>query len=218
MWIGFIFILVGIGFFLQQAGIWQFSNIFSSGWPIILIVIGIIQLSNRDNISLIPGILLIAIGGLLFVNKFVEFNVFKFSWPIILIIVGLVFIFSRSTLKATRPSNSDELLESFSLFSATNIESNSAHFQGGTVTTIFGGAEIDLRDATFPNEGATLELTTIFGGIELRVPENVNIQFSGTPIFGGLENKTRKHVGQSIDIPVLTIHCTAIFGGIEVKD
>lgn len=218
VWLGLFFILLGFGFFLQQAGIWQFSSIFASGWPIILVIIGIIQLLNRNNTSVISGLIFIAVGGLLFLNKFVEFNIFQFTWPLILVFIGLVFIFSRSALKRDRPVNTDETIESFSLFSGTEIESHSDHFLGGTVTTIFGGAEVDLREVIVPPEGAKLELTVIFGGIEIRMPENVRIDVSGMPIFGAWENKTKRHSENNEMLPVLSVDCTVIFGGLEIRD
>lgn len=68
----------------------------------------------------------------------------------------------------------------------------------------------------FSHEGAQLALTGIFGGISVTVPQNVRVEVTGIPIFGGWENKTR----QSIDdtLPVLKVNCLAAFGGVEIKN
>jgi predicted membrane protein len=63
-------------------------------------------------------------------------------------------------------------------------------FQGGHINAIFGGVEIDLTDANMQAEEATLEINAIFGGVEIRVPETWQVAFRGTPIFGGIADKT----------------------------
>src|SRR5262245_22065959 len=58
------------------------------------------------------------------------------------------------------------------LFGGLEDRNNSKQFQGGKVTVMFGGAELDLCDADIEAKGAYLELITAFGGIELIVPEH----------------------------------------------
>jgi len=217
-WIGVFLIILGIGFVLQQAGLWQFTNIFATGWPIILIIIGIIQLLNRNRTSSVSGLMFIAAGGLLFLNQFVEFNIYQYTWPIILIFSGLVFIFSKSVSKRKKPVNTEDFLDVLVIFSGSETEPQSDRFTDGTATAIFGGAKIDLRGAIVPQEGAVLELTAVFGGIDIRIPDNVRVDISGTPLFGGWENKTKRHVENRETTPILKIDCTTIFGGVTIRD
>ncbi|SFE43543.1 hypothetical protein SAMN05216238_11610 [Lentibacillus persicus] len=84
------------------------------------------------------------------------------------------------------------------------------------MTTVFGGAEIDLRDV-FVGEGASLDLASILGGANIRVPEDVQVEISGSPILGGWENKTKVHEKHS-DLPVLKINCMTILGGAEIQN
>ncbi|MGM8364821.1 LiaF transmembrane domain-containing protein [Virgibacillus sp. W0181] len=212
-WIGLILILFGVGFLLQQADMWDFFSVFSTWWPLILIGVGIIQLTNRA----ISGLLAIGIGGLFLVNQWVDVNLLAYLWPLILILVGLVFIFSRNS-HVKNSLHSDRSIQSLSLFSGTEIKSQSQQFEGGNVTAIFGGAEIDLRDTAISSSGAALDLTALFGGIEIRVPENVRIEVTGMPIFGGWENKTRQTVDKDDNLPLLRIKCVAAFGGVEIRN
>ena len=71
------------------------------------------------------------------------------------------------------------------------------------MTAVFGGANIDLTDATISAEGALIEITTIFGGVELRVPDNVVVEIKGVPIFGGWEDKTRRTAHDEEYLPVI---------------
>lgn len=212
IWVGFIFIFFGFGFLLQQAGIWDFSDILAMFWPLILILIGVIQLTIRS-ISSFSGILFIAIGGLFLANQWVDVNIVTYLWPLLLIIVGLTILISR--MKQDRTPHSDQSIRAFTLFSGSDIRSQSKDFTGGNVTSIFGGAEIDLRDAVLSKKGTSLEITTIFGGVSVYIPENVRVEITGVPIFGGWENKTRRQSHEDEELPVLNVHCLTVFGGAE---
>lgn len=80
---------------------------------------------------------------------------------------------------------------------------------------IFGGAEIDLRDAKLA-PGALLDVFAVFGGVEVSVPEGWQVVTSGFPMFGGFENVTAKE-RTGPDAPILQIHATILFGGVEIK-
>lgn len=212
-WIGFILIIFGFGFFLHQADVWDFPEVLSIFWPLILIIIGVVQLSNRS-ISSFSGILFIAIGGLFLLNQWVDMNLAAYIWPLLLIIIGLTFIFSK--IGRDKSLDSERSMRVFTLFSGTEVRSQSKQFEGGNVTSIFGGAEIDLRDAIFSEKGASLEITALFGGVSIYLPENVRVEVTGIPIFGGWEDKTRRRMNNDEGIPVLYVHYLTAFGGAEI--
>lgn len=212
IWIGLLFVLVGIGFLLQQAGFIDFSSLLKTWWPIIFILIGISALLERSYSSLLTGGFFMIIGALLILNQWTDFNLLTLILPLVLISIGLAIIFSRSNKKV----HVDDNIQSFSLFSTAEISSRSTNFQRGTVTTIFGSAEINLRDAIIA-DGAEVEVTTFFGGVVLYLPEKVKVNIRGLPIFGDWEDKTKRYV-DDVNIPLLEIHCVSIFGGLEVKN
>lgn len=216
VWIGIIFLVFGVGFFLQQANVLDFSSVLSIWWPLILIIIGVVQLVSRTHTSSISGLLFILVGGLFLANQLVDVNLVTYLWPLILVFIGFVFLFSRSTREKTVDTNRD--LNTIAIFSGAEVRSQSKSFQGGTVTTVFGGAEIDLRDIVIVEKGATIDLSAVFGGISLTVPENIQIEVTGIPILGGWEDKTRSVINDNDVSPVLTLNCLAICGGIEIKD
>jgi len=215
-WIGLFFLLFGLGFLLQQTDVLDFSSVLFMWWPLILIIIGVIQLVNRSHSSVVSGLLFILIGGLFLMNQWVDDNLVAYLWPLILIFIGLTFIFSQ--VKREKPSHSNQSIQAFSLFSGTEVRSRSKKFEGGSATAIFGGSEIDLRDAIISDAGATLDLSTIFGGITIYVPRNVQVEVTGIPIFGGWENKTREHVVDNEELPILRVNCLTVFGGVEINN
>jgi predicted membrane protein len=94
-------------------------------------------------------------------------------------------------------------------------------FQGGSINAVFGGVEVDLTDANMQADEATLEINAIFAGVEIRVPETWQVAFRGTPIFGGIADKTlRRGSLRPTVVPtrVLVLTGAVIFGGVEIKN
>jgi hypothetical protein len=83
------------------------------------------------------------------------------------------------------------------------------------VTCVFGGAELDLRDAVLPGKEITLHVTCVFGGAEIIVPPEMQVVDTGSAFFGGREI-TGDSEDTGPDSPVLRLTGTCVFGGIEV--
>ena len=132
--------------------------------------------------------------------------------PAAIILVGLLVLFGRGLGARTEAG---DRVNSFNVFSGSEIASNSKQFQGGSVSAVFGGAEVDLRNAV-PAEGAQLDVFTAFGGVELSVPRGWQVAVRGLPLFGGIENATAKEEVPA-DAPVLAVNATVLFGGLEIK-
>lgn len=212
-WIGAFLIFLGIGFFFQQLNIFGFSSFIAQWWPIIFILVGIVQLISNPRNNFLIGIIFILLGVIILGNQFIDINLFTILWPIFLILIGLTFIIKRGKIKPM--TDSSDVLQNFTLFGGNNIKNRSQNFKGGEITTIFGGAQIDLTQIAILNE-AHLELTCIFGGITIIVPDNINIVITGTPVFGGWEDKT--NYSNNIPATTLSINCFPLFGGIEIKN
>ncbi|WP_106495774.1 LiaF transmembrane domain-containing protein [Lentibacillus sp. Marseille-P4043] len=214
VWLGLFFLLFGFGFLLHQGNIIDLSQILSVWWPVILIIIGIIQLFNRTYSSTVSGFVFLLVGVFFSVNQWFDLNLIAYFWPLIFIFIGIVIIFTR--FKRGKTPHTGENLNTFVLFSGTEIKSQSKNFQGGSVVSILGGAEIDLRDAVIA-EGASLDFTSVLGGVSIIVPENVHVELSGIPILGGWEDKTRNLVKKE-DAVVLKLNCITVLGGAEIRN
>jgi hypothetical protein len=81
------------------------------------------------------------------------------------------------------------------------------------VSVIFGGASIDLTEADFDTPELVIDISCIFGGVEVKVPDNVTLQGGGTSIFAGFE--VREEPGTDANGPVVTIRGSSIFGGVS---
>ena len=83
------------------------------------------------------------------------------------------------------------------------------------VLALFGGIDLDLRDAVF--EGSTVEISGIccFGGLDIKVPEGVHVSNEMVGIFGGTD---LKDVADPIPgAPTLVLKGLTLFGGVSVR-
>jgi Domain of unknown function (DUF1707) len=83
------------------------------------------------------------------------------------------------------------------------------------VLVVFGGIDLDLRDAVF--EGTTIEMSSVccFCGLDIKVPEGLAVRNEMMGIFGGTE---LKDVGDPIPgAPTLVLKGLTLFGGVSVR-
>ncbi len=115
----------------------------------------------------------------------------------------------RRDLPAPDPG-ADEV-ELNATFGPLEFHSESGAFRGGSVTTWFGGGELDLSGATLAPEGATLRMNALFGGGNLIVPESWNVETRLVGIGGAGDG--RPPADRPDDAPTLRVEGTALFGG-----
>jgi predicted membrane protein len=190
-------------------------------WQMLLIVIGIISLTKSENKT--AGIVLIAVGGFfmipeLFTDFFTSFN---FFWPALFIVIGVVLLLNSKRLgrALTRPVGAKaDTFDIVNIFSGAERQIITDNFLGGKVTSIFGGGEVDLTRSSLAPGDNVIEITCIFGGTTILVPENWNVILDVTPILGGFSDTRR--LGSEIikdTTRALTIRGVVIFGGGEIK-
>ena len=112
----------------------------------------------------------------------------------------------------------DSVLSEFALMGGGELVVHSQDFRGGEVTAIMGGFEIDLRGAAIAGDSATIEIFTLFGGIELKVPQEWYVVLQGTPILGMFANTAKPRPESSAPRKTLILKGAAIMGGVEVKN
>ncbi len=208
-------ILLGIGFLLDQLFNVNFGVVFSKSWPLILVVLGLVVIIRSPKQLLVGGTILFA-GVVMEISVLVggRFNIWDL-WPLILIFIGVSMIFNRNFISQAKMEEKDDRTDTTVLFWAFDKKITSENFKGGNVTAIFGGGKLDLSKCKISNDGATINITTIFGGVEIITPENCEVKVAGLGIFGGFEGKSKS---QSVStLPKLIIDGTAIFAGVEVE-
>lgn len=213
-------VLVGIGVILGLNA-FEITNIdifFDGWWTLFIIVPCFISLFTDESktgnlIGLVIGVLL-----LLACQDLVGFDIiWKLLLPIILIIIGLSFIFKNmignKISNKIKELNKKDKKEFCSTFSGQKLDYTNDEFTGCDLTAVFGGIDCDLRNAII-NEDVVINITSIFGGVDIRVPKDVNVKVSSTSIFGGVDNSVKNNKDAE---KTIYINATCLFGGAEIK-
>jgi predicted membrane protein len=212
LWVGVLFIVAGVIIFLDQLHLISFRQLFSTWWPLLLLGIGLTKLIARSG-SPIVAILLLALGAILQLQRLrlLDIDLLSLILPLALIFGGAAILLSKAKQTATI---STDRLNHFAVLGGSMHRVSSSNFQGGSVTAVMGGVELDLRDAVLLSP-ATIEVTAVMGGVEVRVPNHWQVEVSGTPVLGGIENRVITDSNLP-DAPILHINATAVLGGIEI--
>lgn len=239
---GLFFILIGIGFAGNAFNFWNFNLFFPGWWTFFIIIpcgISIIQngFQTGTSIGLTVGLMLLFARQGFFNMRLAG----QLIIPVILVIIGLGIMFSNVFPRNT-PSgghfgpngqdyqpNSDNYTNGSSwqqsthadggriytsTFASQNLNFDNEVFEGVTANSYFGAIALHLENAII-NENITIYCNTTFGGIEIFLPNYVNVRIQSTPIFGGVTN--RRRYTASSDAPTVFINATCMFGGVEIK-
>lgn len=218
---GLIILAFGVLLLLGSFDILDTSDMWSKGWPIILILVGIVNVVNRGN-SKVFGISLIIIG-IFYELKvlgifFEDISIWQLIWPVAIIVIGLYLIIPRKPMIITNGSTSNSAT---AIFSGSEIRVTASDFSGGEATAVFGGVDIDLREADFdPSKPPVLDVFAAFGGIDIKVPEDWFVETKGVIILGGMDNKKKNKGTQDMEVlprKVLYVKYFGMFGGIDIK-
>jgi len=82
---------------------------------------------------------------------------------------------------------------------------------------VLGSVVIDLRDVSMPAGVSTLEVSAVFGSIEIIVPPNLAVESVGASILGSFEGIQRVPRDPDPELPVLRVQGRAILGSIEIR-
>jgi predicted membrane protein len=219
-------LMIGLGI-MALGLLWTLDNLdvvdadhLTDWWPAIVIAIGLVRLLD-PRANKITSAIIAVIGVILLLNTldYWEFDPGDF-FPMLIAVVGgkLVYdVFRRRNARAALDADPDAVVHAFAVMSGVGRRSVSADFRGGDANAIMGGVELDLRNARIAEgEHAVLDVFAMWGGIDIRVPENWRIVSEVFPLMGAYEDNTR---GKTLNAgPTLVIRGVVIMGGVEVKN
>lgn len=220
MW-GLILIIIGIILGGNALDIFNINLFFDGWWTLFIIVPTFIGLvTERDKtgniIGLIIGLLLLLSCRGLFDFKLI----WKLIFPLIFVIIGLSLIFKNNINKevSEKIKKLNENLSSndgyTATFSGQNLNFDGEEFKGSNLNAIFGGIKLDLRKAII-NEDIVINASSIFGGIDIYIPDNCKVKIKSNSIFGGVSNNKKCNVDDNSY--TIYINASCMFGGVEIK-
>ncbi len=242
---GFILTALGLVLLLHQLD-WFFFPSWLFSWPVILIIIGLVQRArNRSKNS--TWLILVVTGCLFLLEKiFPGDHIVNYGWPVIFIALGLWIIFSRNkdysnnntfskeayvnpdflnpdpatpepqSTTHTKPESSEDYLSAFSIFGGIKKNIMSKTFKGGEIVNIFGGTDLDFSHSDISGQ-VIVDLVQLFGGTKLIVPPHWQVVSDVAAIFGGVNDKRIPNTDAAVGGKVLVLKGISIFGGVDIK-
>lgn len=216
---GLVLIAIGVVVGLKAFG--MDINIFFDGWWTLFIIVpcAIGLFTEREKTGNLIGIG-VGVFLLLCCQDILSFALlWKLLVPAIIIIVGLKMIFGglfgnkASEMINTMKQNGNAPRVGCATFSGCNMIFDGEVFEGAELTAVFGGVKCDLRGAVIEKDCA-ITVSSTFGGIDILVPQNVNVKTNVNGIFGGVSNKTQIN---KENVVTIYISGNCIFGGVDIK-
>jgi predicted membrane protein len=110
-----------------------------------------------------------------------------------LIFINLVLIGAAKLAQRALPDIREAEGDSFdlaSVFEESVFASTSKELDRGTVTTLYGSTDVDLRDAVLAEEEVSLSVRTAFGMTTVRVPDTWHVVLDNIVVMAQAENLT----------------------------
>lgn len=217
---GIVLIVIGVVLGLNAFDITNIDLFFDGWWTLFIIIPCFIDLfKDKDKTGNIVG-LVIGIFLLLSCQELIDFSIlWKMVVPVVLILVGLSFIFkntfsdSAKKIKEINSKNKENDKEILAVFSSQKVNVGDEKFEGASISCVFGGVSLDLREAKITSD-IVINATSVFGGIDILVSDNVTVKVNSTSIFGGVDNKRENN---SDNRKIIYVNATCLFGGVDIK-
>jgi predicted membrane protein len=216
--VGFGILALGMLWTLDNLDVLQ-SEPITRWWPVLLVLIGAVQLVDRRANKFGPVVLMV-VGVLLLLDRarLIDFDLGDL-FPLAIAVIGIKLIrdaIRRRNYGAESIGDSDSVIHAFAMMSGVKRRTVSVNFHGGDATAIMGGVDLDLRNAQVgAGENVIIDTFAMWGGIEIKVPANWRVVGDVLPVMGAFTDNTRPSGEPG---PTLMLRGTAIMGGIDVKN
>lgn len=222
---GIAIIGLGIIFGGNAIGLFNIDVFFDGWWTLFIIIPSVVSLvTEKEKIS---SLCFIGVGVVLLLAAQNVFS-YEVAWKVILAIF-LVMIGITIIVKSLIHSKSDEEVakkvkdlgdgktmdSQMAIFSGSDRAYKDEVFAGSNIVAIFGGVNLDLRNAKFEKD-TVIKAFALFGGIDIAVPDDVKVKIKSGFIFGGFSDD-RKNATEKGKYTIY-IDAAGGFGGVSVDD
>lgn len=221
---GVAIIALGVIFGGNAIGLFNFNVFFDGWWTLFIIVPSCISLITEKERLVSLAFLSAGVILLLAAQNVFSYDV---AWKAILAVALILFGISiliktvfhsdsdKEIEKKVKEVENDKTMDSqMAVFSGNERTYNNEVFSGSNLMAVFGGADLDLRDAVFKKD-VVIKAFALFGGIDIIVPDDVQIKIKSAFFFGGVSDE-RKNPSKG----KYTIYIDAAggFGGVSITD
>lgn len=126
----------------------------------------------------------------------------------------VVGAFSSSGASVDRSDTGKDAETTFAIFGGMERAGSWVARRFVSNLTLFGGSRFDFRNATFASDVVELNVFCMFGGVDVLVPEGINVRNETVAMFGGSDVK---HIIPTPGAPTIVLKGIVLFGGVDVK-
>lgn len=215
---GILLIIIGIIYGLNAFEITDINIFFDGWWTLFIIIPCFLNLiKGKDATGNLIG-MLIGCSLLLLTRGLISFDkLASLIIPTVLILLGLTILLKTRTTEVNEKiktlNKKNAPTEYYATFASQEIILENK-LKNIDLNAIFGSITCDLRKVVI-EEDAVINITVIFGSVDLLVADDVEIKIKPTTIFGAIENK--KDVKDAKSKKKIYINSTCLFGGVDIK-
>ncbi|MBR2709310.1 hypothetical protein IKE98_03230 [Candidatus Saccharibacteria bacterium] len=222
---GIAIIALGVIFGGNAIGLFNFNVFFDGWWTLFIIVPSVISLiTEKDKIASL-GFLAVGVILLLAAQDVFSYDVaWKAALAVFLILIGLSIIVKslfhnkndKEVAKKIEGMKDGKGMDSqTAVFSGSDRIYNDEVFSGSNLVAIFGGVDLDLRKAKFEKD-TVIKAFCLFGGIDIKVPKDVQVKIKSGFIFGGISDERKS--GDNKGKYTIYLDAGGGFGGLSITD
>jgi predicted membrane protein len=218
LFVGLIVMAVGLLLTLDNLQLLEAER-YLRFWPALLVLAGLARIVHAAarNRGSFGGFILLSAGAWFLLQ---EADVVRVSvrdvWPAVLVAIGGFLVWQAVAVpRVEAGGDANATVNAMAVLGSVARGNNAAAFRGGQLTAVMGGCELDLRHAAIDGE-ATLEVFALWGGIEIRVPEDWTVVLRVTPVLGGVDDQTRP--SKSASRHRLVLRGMVMMAGVEIKN
>lgn len=214
--LGGLVVLIGLVLLANTTGVYDTEQLLVYA-PSLFVLVGMYAIVASDFRNVGGPAILIAVAGAwqLVALEIVAASQLVQFWPVLLILFGLSVIVGRFRSRAAAVDRS--FVSALAIFGGSEQRVTAEAFTGGDLSAAFGGVELDLRDATVTDPPARVNVTAMFGGVEIVVPRDWNVQIDVLPVLGGVSDERPRSEAEHEDVDLVVTGFVA-FGGVEITD
>lgn len=215
--LGALIVLIGVLLLGQTTDLYNLGYLFDY-IPSLFVLLGIYAMVRSGFRNLFGPLVIIAVAGawqLVELDYLAAGDVWQF-WPLFIVFFGLSVILSQWRRRAASTVDDDHV-SAMAVFGGAEKRSDSTRFSGANLTALFGGTELDLRDAEVADPPAHVSAIALFGGVSVIVPREWNVELDVLPILGGAADERPRREREHDDLD-LVVSGFAAFGGVSVED
>jgi hypothetical protein len=213
--VGGALVVLGGLYLLDVAGVVKAGGVVGRWWPALFITLGVVQALSEKRVGGV-ALFLVVFGALLLAvsTGALGRTAWAVTWPILVVLAGAWLLSGWG--RQRRGARQDPDFSRLSVFNSVRVASRATALRRVGLTAVFGKLRLDLTGAQLDREGARLSATSVFGHIDIIVPEGWAVEVRGLPIAGAWDDTvSRRGVGPRS--PRLDVHVLVVIGGVEVK-